>query len=1288
MGETRKLNWGLGLSRRAFLGLTGSLIPSLAPAPLRGALPSRAAPLDLHTGVNTPPLSDLRLSPRYRAKSPLDDIFRYIDPGSDEFISEKYAEEIEGIVGKWSALLTNSPSNVSEIGVFLAPSFQGCTLQPSQIQQLRSEPSLEAWRRHFSVLATLGHGPFMQELRAFFSTFNKLITAEFKVFAISVRDGSPLRLETQIRYDLVGSGPDFHREQRVGIWKLEWERSGEPRVVKWSAAEETRSRASAPVFVDISSRVMQRCPSFKRQLVPGTDYWRTVLDAAVGIVLGGNYGIAAGDIDNDGFDDLYVCQHQGLPNRLYRNRGDGTFEDVTETAGVGVLNGSPCALFADVDNDGYQDLLVVTHTGPLLFMNQGNGKFKRRPDAFRFATEPEGTFTTAAFADYDRDGWLDVYFCVYSYYQGIGQYAYPVPYYAAENGPPNFFFRNNRDGTFTDVTAASGLNQNNTRFSYGCGWSDYNDDGWPDLYVANDFGKKNLYRNNGDGTFTDIAVEAGVVNVGPGMSVTWLDYDNDGKQDLYVANMWEPPGLRVSVQENFLKGAPEQVRALFHQHAMGNALFHNEGSDKFRETTQEAGVDMGRWSWTTSAWDFDHDGYPDIYIPNGFISGPKTHDLQSFFWRQVVAKSPLEARSDQRYELGWTATHELTHSDGSWGGYARNVFFANNHDGTFSDVSGTVGMDFIEDGRSYSLADFDHDGRLEVFLRNRNGPQLRILRNNVRELGEAIAFRLRGKTSNRDAIGAMITVETARGRQVKVLQAGSGMFSQHTKEVFFGLGKDPGPVRVTVRWPGGPVSNVQQIENVTPGHRVEIEEGSKEFRAEPFARPILPSEAPAPVPQPLPTVFGTWLIEPQPALDFNLPDINGREYTLAAFRGRKLLLNFWNLESPACQKELRSFQWQQSRWTSQKLAVAAVHAPLNSAGDSEQAGEADKVRAFARENGISFPVLLASDDMASIYNLLFFYLFDRHRDIGFPTSFLLDEQGLIVKIYQGPVDSEEVSRDCGIIPRTKAELQARALPFPGTAYGIEFHLPHLSQGVAFIQRGYPEQAESFFQIAVRENPDSADAHYNLGTLYLQKQMWEAAREHLRRASELKPGNLVTLNNLGVLAAQRGDVDEALGYFQKVLQADPDFTFGLQNLGDLYRRQGKLSEAQQVLERALQTQPENPEVNYLLGLVSGQKGDNDQAREYLQRAVKLRPQYPDALNNLGVLYLRTRNVPEAIAAFQDCIRVAPDFDQPYLNLARVYIVLRNREEARKVLRQLLEQHPNHPMALKMVEQLTR
>ena len=366
------------------------------------------------------------------------------------------------------------------------------------------------------------------------------------------------QLQTRIRYELVGTGHGFYREQRVGYWQLTWERSaaGEFHVQNWQTLDETQSRSHAPGYVDIAAAALGGNASYSSQLLHGTDYWRTVLDGACGIDVYGHNGVSVGDIDGDGFDDLYVCQPGGLPNRLYRNRGDGTFEDITEASGVGVIENTACALFVDVDNDGRQDLIVVRATGPMLFLNEGGGKFRQKADAFQFATPPQGTFTGAAVADYDRDGWLDIYFCLYVYYQGTDQYKYPSPYYDAENGPPNFMMRNNRDGTFRDVTAETGLNQNNTRYSFCCGWNDFNRDGWPDLYVVNDFGRKNLYRNNGNGTFTDIAAQAGVEDVGAGMSVCWFDYDNDGAEDLYVADMWTAAGERISMQDIFKKDAP------------------------------------------------------------------------------------------------------------------------------------------------------------------------------------------------------------------------------------------------------------------------------------------------------------------------------------------------------------------------------------------------------------------------------------------------------------------------------------------------------------------------------------------------------------------------------------------------------------------------------------------------------------------------------------------------------------------------------------------------------------
>ncbi len=1243
---------------------------------------------------------EFHLHPHYRMPRPLDALLLKTQAGLDDFVTEKYAEQIAAILAQWTSGLLQSPQNLSAVDRVLLPNFSGSSPRPVESRVVRSGPAIEVRHNTFKRETALGRDAFLQELRSALTVLSKILTAEFQVTTIDAGSLastalSASQLQTSIRYELVGTGHGFYREQRVGYWHLTWERSAasECHVLNWQALDETQSRSATPSYVDIAALALGGNASYSSQLLHGTDYWRTVLDGACGIDIYGHNGVSVGDIDGDGYDDLYVCQPGGLPNRLYRNRGDGTFEDITESSGVSVIENTACALFVDIDNDGRQDLIVVRASGPMLFLNEGGGKFRQKADAFQFAKPPQGTFTGAAVADYDRDGWLDIYFCLYVYYQGTDQYKYPSPYYDAENGPPNFMMRNNRDGTFRDVTAETGLNQNNTRYSFCCGWNDFNRDGWPDLYVVNDFGRKNLYRNNGNGTFTDVASQAGVEDVGAGMSVCWFDYDNDGAEDLYVADMWTAAGERVSMQDIFKKDAPQKTRALYHKHATGNSLFRNVsrngGASAFEDAKRAAGVGIGRWAWSSDAWDFDHDGFPDLYIVNGMVTGPsrKDEDLNSFFWRQVVAKSPDEAKPSQNYEQGWSAINELIRADGTWSGYERNIVYANNGDGTFSDVSGVIGLDFLEDGRAFALADFDHDGRQEVFLKNRNGPQLRLLKNVMENLPPSIAFRLRGTKSNRDAIGAVITVETELGQQTRSLRAGSGFLSQHSKDVFFGLGAAKGRVIASIRWPSG---LVQELRDLPINHRVWIEEGSEPSRMEGFRMlagrgPL--ADATAQELETLPTTTETWLLAPVEAPDFSLPNFAGQVFTLSALRGKPVLLNFWAAGAEQCKEDWIIFHQHHMAWAAQGLQLLSVN--LDSAADAES------VWALVREHRLSFPILRgASDveDVAAIYNILYRYLFDRHRDLALPTSFLISAKGEIVKVYQGPVEPEHVEQDFRHIPKTSAERLARALPFPGMSDTIEFGRNYLSYGSVFFQRGYMDQAEASFRIALRDDPSSAEALYGIGSVYLNQQKVAEARETFERALKLRASYPDTLanswNNLGLLAAREGHTGDAVGYFQDALKLSPDHMIALNNLGSAYRQQKRWDDARKTYERALEVGSNDAEANYGLGMVFAQNDDTARAFDSLQKALKLRPVYPEALNNLGILYLRTQRRDQAVASFEECIRVAPAFDQAYLNLARVYVVEGTPEKARAVLLELLKQHPGHEQAQKMMEQLGR
>jgi tetratricopeptide (TPR) repeat protein len=1267
-------NWQL--SRRDFLAGLGYAPAIFRASPFRGlqrfASTHAARALSLE-------LAEYRLSPSYPAPSPLDDVLRLVAPGSDEFATEKYAAEIGKLLNGWSTALEKAAPAAPVIGKMLSERVECTPLSAAKNVPLRSAYGLEVLRREFKSETLRGRDAFLTEILKFFATFRKVDTAEFQMVGIREVPERPSVLQVQVRYDISGERKDGGREGHIGYWSTQWaydERNGW-QVVRWEASTEAVSRVQQPLFIDMTGVAFGGIESYAQQFAYGVDHWRTVLDAASGIDVYGNNGIAAGDFDGDGFDDLYICQPAGLPNRLYHNRGDGTFEDVTAQAGVDVLDGTACALFADFENKGVQDLLVVSGSGPLLFLNQGNGKFSLKGNAFHFAQPPQGTFTHAAIADYDNDGRLDIYFCLYSYYLGLDQYHYPAPYFDARNGPPNFLMRNEGGATFRDVTQAAGLNVDNDRYSFACAWGDCDSTGRPSLYVANDFGRSNLYRNNGDGTFTSVAPDAGVEDPGAGMSATWCDFDNAGKQDIYVANMWSAAGLRVAEQKQFQADAPETVRGFYRQHAHGNSLYRNLGNGKFQNVSPESGVEMGRWAWCSDAWDFDHDGYSDLYIANGYISGPEEHDLGSFFWRQVVGKSPESALPSSRYEQGWNAINELIRSDSAWSGRERNVLYTNLGDGTFAEVSSIAGMDFLDDSRAFALADLDHDGRLEVILKNRTAPQLRVLRNAMKEIGNCVAFRLRGEKSNHDAIGAAVTVESGTLRQIKYLQAGTGFLSQHSKELFFGLGKNVAPIHVSVRWPSG----VTQVFHSLPVNtRFEMREGSQEFAAHPFSRAgaSYSRTSPPRVPEGVRNSTESWLIEPLRAPEFSQTDHTGRVFNLRELRGSHALLVFWAAGAPESLRQLQRLERSVANFQSRGLRIIALNIDDATSRPAAQ-------QLISRQNP-SFPVLFASSDTAGVYNIFFRYLFDRRRDLPIPVAFLLDREGRIVKLYQGLVETETILGDLAAIPITETQRVQRALPFPGTLYDGKFQRNDFTFGVALFQHGYLDQAAGAFKQVIAAKPTQADAYYNLGTLYLRRNSLDEARTYLEQSVKLRPNYPEAFNNLGMIAAQQNQPDEAVRNFQRSLQLRPDYAIALLNLGNVYRRQDNLSDAAKVLKRALELEPENPEVHYNLGMLYARQEQLPTAARFLEKAVQLRPNYPDALNNLGVFFVREERYTEAEEKFKACIRVAPQFDQAYLNLARLYVILREKAKARQILQALLQQQPQHKMAQQALEML--
>jgi tetratricopeptide (TPR) repeat protein/peroxiredoxin len=604
--------------------------------------------------------------------------------------------------------------------------------------------------------------------------------------------------------------------------------------------------------------------------------------------------------------------------------------------------------------------------------------------------------------------------------------------------------------------------------------------------------------------------------------------------------------------------------------------------------------------------------------------------------------------------------------------------FANNHDGTFSEVSGVVELDFLEDSRSFALADIDHDGRLEVILKNRNAPQLRILHNAMKEIGDSIVFRLRGHQSNRDAIGTAITLDTGALRQTKYLQAGQGFLAQHSKEVAFGVGRPEGPLKATVRWPSG---LTQEFDSLPVNHRIELEEGQKTFSARAFSatpKAYERAEAP-PIIEPLPSRVETWLIAPLKAPVFSLPDLAGDMHGLEQLRGSFVLLNFWATSTaPLCREQLRSLQ-------QHRLAFLAKHVEMI-AVNIDETSDLPNAKSFAKQERLSLPIVFATEEVGGIYNITYRYLFDRRRDLAIPTSFLLDKEGMIIKVYQGPIDPVRVLEDASNAPATAAERIRRAIPFEGRLYQGSFQRNDFTYGVALFQHGYLDQAADSFLQVIATKPNDAEGYYNLGTLNLRRNDFQQARQYFERTLKIRPNYPDAWNNLGMMSAQEGHAEEAIENFQQALQLRPDYEIALLNLGNIYRRERNFAKADECLTRALSLQPDDPEVSYSLGMLYAMQNEMERAADYLQKAIALRPAYSEALNNLGIVFVKLQQYAKAEEQFKAGMRLVPVNDQAYLNLARLYLLQTEKAKAIAVLQELIQLQPGNAAAAQALDMI--
>ncbi len=465
-----------------------------------------------------------------------------------------------------------------------------------------------------------------EHLLALFATIEK---AELRIDRVAWRaadaDGYPARVRLLVR----GTRADGMRAELVQAATLRVaQRDGRWRITREDVTARTLVTRRAARF----ARVTEAAGIASVHTSDGSPAFR-LFGGGPDNPVGASSGVAVADVDGDGCEDVFLA---GSPDAvLYRNHCDGTFSDVTAASGLphpypATASG---AVFFDYDNDGWPDLFVAAaRGGDRLFHNTGGGHFV---DVSAAAGIPPGRWgSMAAVADFDRDGFLDLYVVR----MGDQEATVPRPNYAATNGVPSTLYRNNGDGTFTDVTRHARVG--NTGWGMAAAWADYDGDGWPDLYVANEFGANALYHNERDGTFSERAATAGVVDGGAGMGVAWGDVDGDGTLDLFVSNMhansaWAlfhpdfpaPIPWFYRLLGFFTDEVQRRSDDIIDRLTRGSTLYRNNGDGTFTDVSDAAGVRDAQWGWSAEFLDYDNDGRLDLYAVNGFISGPLLDDV-------------------------------------------------------------------------------------------------------------------------------------------------------------------------------------------------------------------------------------------------------------------------------------------------------------------------------------------------------------------------------------------------------------------------------------------------------------------------------------------------------------------------------------------------------------------------------------------------------------------------------------------------------------------------------------
>jgi tetratricopeptide (TPR) repeat protein len=860
-------------------------------------------------------------------------------------------------------------------------------------------------------------------------------------------------------------------------------------------------------------------------------------------------GVAIFDYDNDGWPDVFFVNGAALKdpqpdgealdksapefwNRLFRNNHNGTFTDVTVKAGLRGTGYGMGVATGDYDNDGNTDLLVTTYGGAILYRNNGDGTFS--DITAKAGLKTSGWTTGAGFFDYNKDGCLDLVVCRYMEWDfniggmfcGVDKpsgraYCHPDEFKPAAN----YLFRNNCDGTFTDASEASGIAAVKGK-GLGLAFGDYNNDGWLDFYIANDSAPQMLFRNNGDGTFTDVALTAGVAytedgKTFSGMGTVFADLDNHGLPDILTTSL------------------PYEYYALFRNIGKGQFNYASVSTGLAAATRPYAG-------WGTYAFDYDNDTATEVFFANGHVMD----NIEVTQPHMRTLEPPLLLK------------------------YAGNKF---------TDISGTAGDVFKQDwaARGAAFDDLDNDGDIDIVVADLHGPA-HFLRNDGGNRNHWIVLDLRGTKSNRDAIGARVRLTSAEGKvQYATVSTAGSYLSASDRRLHFGLGREQSIREIQIKWPSG----------------------AEQIIAGPKADQIFKIVETAQAAAPAPSQGGSAKSQAQQKFDagFALARQGKNAEAMAAFR------------------------------------------------------DAVQLNPDLTEAHFSLGVLLA-----------------RQGKPGYAEAM---QQFLeVLRLHPADVDAlvniSNLLEEGGDLHASVTTMQKAVALAPGQSELLVMLGQKQDKAGA-----YPDAVDTFRK-ALQSGRTLPRAQFGLGMALKHLRKFEESAVAFEAAIRMSPGDALAHFELGSVAGEQGRFEEAAAQFTEALRLQPDMPEAYVELGRIYRAQGRPDEAAAAFRKAIGIKSD--QVSALYGLARGSK-DQEGARELFAKVRELKARSAGSgqandLNTKGVQFMGEGRLDEALAAFRSAFKSDPNFALAAYNIGVVLAQKGEVAEAAEAFRAAIRLRP--------------